>query len=122
MISVVRKVCEYNGLRVGGSVYVDSVSQAAAVSLFLFAGRFALACFIYDLAVHTPRFTNVGFVCSGCLGTRRQADPMKQLALEVVARTLDPAQISLLAAEFDHADNNNNGEVSTSAPTACNVS
>ena len=36
---------------------------------------------------------------------------MKQLALEVVARTLDPAQISLLAEEFDRADNNNNGEV-----------
>lgn len=46
---------------------------------------------------------------------------MKQLALEVVARTLDPAQISLLAAEFDRADNNNNGEVSECAPasTAC---
>ncbi|CAN0371928.1 unnamed protein product, partial [Hapterophycus canaliculatus] len=37
---------------------------------------------------------------------------MKRLALEVVARTLDPAQISHLAEEFDHADNNNNGEVS----------
>lgn len=36
---------------------------------------------------------------------------MKRLALEVVARTLDPAQISHLAEEFDHADNNNNGEV-----------
>lgn len=36
---------------------------------------------------------------------------MKQLALEVVARTLDPAQISLLAEEFDRADNSNNGEV-----------
>eukprot|EP00752_Nemacystus_decipiens_P006678 g6005.t1 len=44
----------------------------------------------------------------------RDANPMKQLALEVVARTLDPAQISLLAEEFDRADNNNNGEVSLS--------
>lgn len=36
---------------------------------------------------------------------------MKRLALAVVARTLDPAQISLLSEEFDRADNNNNGEV-----------
>ena len=36
---------------------------------------------------------------------------MKQLALEVVARTLDPAQTSLLAEEFDRADTNHNGEV-----------
>ncbi len=42
---------------------------------------------------------------------------MKQLALEVVARTLDPEQISHLAEEFDHADNNNNGEVSARART-----
>ncbi|CAN0151245.1 unnamed protein product, partial [Ectocarpus sp. 12 AP-2014] len=42
----------------------------------------------------------------------READPMKQLALEVVARTLDPTQIRQLAEEFDRADNNNNGEVS----------
>ncbi|CAN0031766.1 unnamed protein product [Pylaiella littoralis] len=44
----------------------------------------------------------------------READPMKQLALEVVARTLDPAQIRLLSEEFDRADKNNNGEVSLS--------
>ncbi|CAB1110176.1 unnamed protein product [Ectocarpus sp. CCAP 1310/34] len=42
----------------------------------------------------------------------RDANPMKQLALEVVARTLDPTQIRQLADEFDRADNNNNGEVS----------
>ncbi|CBN77927.1 n/a [Ectocarpus siliculosus] len=42
----------------------------------------------------------------------REANPMKQLALEVVARTLDPTQIRQLAEEFDRADNNNNGEVS----------
>lgn len=36
---------------------------------------------------------------------------MKQLALEVVARTLDVAQIRLLAEEFDRADKTNNGEV-----------
>lgn len=36
---------------------------------------------------------------------------MKQLALEVVARTLDPAHIRLLAAEFDRADKTNDGEV-----------
>lgn len=41
----------------------------------------------------------------------RDANGMKQLALEVVARTLDPGQIRLLAEEFDRADNNNNGEV-----------
>lgn len=43
---------------------------------------------------------------------------MKQLALEVVARTLDPEQIRLLAEEFDRADNNNNGEVGTPPPQA----
>ena len=36
---------------------------------------------------------------------------MKQLALEVVARTLDQGQIRLLTEEFDRADNTNNGEV-----------
>lgn len=60
--------------------------------------------------VHTP--DSLKSCLCVCLGIRRQADPMKQLALEVVARTLDPAQISLLAEEFDRADNNNNGEVS----------
>lgn len=43
---------------------------------------------------------------------------MKQLALEVVARTLDPAQISLLGEEFDRADKTNNGEVTAPAFTA----
>ena len=41
---------------------------------------------------------------------------MKQLALEVVARTLDQGQIRLLTEEFDRADNNNNGEVRRRAP------
>ena len=46
----------------------------------------------------------------------RQANGMKQLALEVVARTLDQGQIRLLTEEFDRADNNNNGEVRRRAP------
>lgn len=36
---------------------------------------------------------------------------MKQLALEVVARTLDLQQIRLLTEEFDRADKTNDGEV-----------
>lgn len=63
-------------------------------------------------AVLAFRVAHTEFLSVLCWGTRREANPMKQLALEVVARTLDPAQISLLAEEFDRADTNHNGEVS----------
>ena len=57
---------------------------------------------------------SVDLTCNRCVVRRhRQANGMKQLALEVVARTLDQGQIRLLTEEFDRADNNNNGEVST---------
>lgn len=60
-----------------------------------------------------PSGVLLGPSCGGGGGIGcRESNGMKQLALEVVARTLDPAQIRLLAEEFDRADNNNNGEVS----------
>ncbi|CAM9877704.1 unnamed protein product [Discosporangium mesarthrocarpum] len=41
----------------------------------------------------------------------RGSNHMKRLALEVVARTLNPGQIHALEKEFDRADSTNNGEV-----------